>query len=80
MSARALTPEDIEELRAVFREEVRLAAEVLEARMRGQRVKGKRRFKAPELAAQIAREIAPADDIAKERGRRAVEKLRKAGR
>ena len=40
---------------------------------------GSRRTKEPELAAQIAREVAPADDVARERARKALERIRRAG-
>jgi hypothetical protein len=79
VSARALTEADLEALRAMLREEVRAAAEVIEARMRGQRVRSARRHRAPELAAQLAREVAgpaQADDVARSRAARAVAKLR----
>lgn len=79
MSGRALTDADLETLRAMLRDEVRQAAEVIEARLRGQRVRGQRRHRAPELAAQIAREVAgPArvDDVARARAARAVARLR----
>lgn len=74
---RTLTDADLDALRAMIRDEVQRAAEVIEARLRGQRVRAQRRHRAPELAAQLAREISgPVDDVAQARAARAVAKLR----
>ena len=68
---RTLTDADVDAI-------VRGVVDRLDARNRKRRP-GSRRTKEPELAAQIAREVAPADDVARERARKALERIRRAG-
>lgn len=63
------------ELRAIIREE----NERLEARMRGQRPKGKRRLRAPEAAAAAARSVASPGPMAKASAERALRRIRERG-
>lgn len=75
--AAQLTGEDIALLRSIIREESERAAERLEARLRGHRVKGQRRVRSPELAAQIAAETAQVDDVARARAAQALRRIRR---
>ena len=68
--ARTLTDADVDAI-------VRGVVDRLDARNRKRRPA--RRTKEPELAAQIAREVAPADDVARERARKALERIRRTG-
>jgi len=68
-----VTPDDLEAVRRIVREE----NERLEARLRGHRVKGKRRLKAPEAAAAAARAISGAPSpVATEAATRALRRIR----
>ena len=68
-AARTLTDADVDAI-------VRGVVDRLDARARKARPVAKRRTKEPELAAQIAREVAPADDVARERARKALARIR----
>jgi hypothetical protein len=76
-------------MRAIVREETDRAAERLEARLLKRRIEGKRRHRAPELAAAIAAAVItpPAnggspvqpDDVTRARAARTVARLRAKG-
>lgn len=71
---RTLTDADVDAI-------ARALADRLDARLRRARPTGKRRTKDPELAAQLAREVAgpvpaPVDELARARARRALDRMR----
>jgi len=73
MSEPAKTPDLEAMIRRVMREEI----DRLEARLRGRRVDGKRRLRAPEASAAAARAIAPAPSpVAAKAAERALRRIR----
>jgi hypothetical protein len=70
-----VSPEDIEKIRLLIREE----HERLEARLRGRRVNGKRRLRSPEAAAASARSVAKPSALAISRASTALRRIREKG-
>lgn len=70
-----MTPEDLEAIRALVREE----NERLEARLRGRRVDSPRRLRSPEAAAKAARSVAKPSALAKSRATTALRRIREKG-
>jgi hypothetical protein len=72
MSGRSITDADAEAI-------ARIVVDRLDARLRKARPSAKRRTREPELAARLAADVTPADDVARERAKRAIAKLRRIG-